>query len=207
MEKKIVIDADFLNIFLSATDGESLFVEIMEALNFSPCVHQFVKDEELFANNAAQKLINNGDIKVLSYDKIKDFKVSYENEFKRLYRYINGHDSNLGGGSVFTYRKAHENLGEIHSCIMAHILELPYLMSNDKGAKDLVLNRINSDHFEMTVMTYEEFLYFLTEQKTCLSDNIIKGIKDNLVSVQDDNNNYVISKQSAKKLQKLLSTH
>ena len=35
MRTQVIIDADFLNIFLSFKDGEILFKDIMESLGFS----------------------------------------------------------------------------------------------------------------------------------------------------------------------------
>ena len=66
---------------------------------------------------------------------------------------------------IFHYRKARENLGEIHSCIMAHFLGLKYFMSNDGGAKELVIRRVNNNKFQLTVLSFENFLNLLVENK------------------------------------------
>ena len=73
-------------------------------------------------------------------------------------------------------------MGEIHSCIMAHFLGLKYFMcQTDGGAKELVIRRVNNNKFQLTVLSFENFLNLLVENKKKLSIDIKKRIIEKLL--------------------------
>ena len=195
MRTQVIIDADFLNIFLSFKDGEILFKDIMESLGFSPVIHQYVADNELDVNQKER----------IPYDKIFNdkYKKFYQIEFEEYYKEMNKKMWESDKTDIFHYRKARENLGEIHSCIMAHFLGLKYFMSNDGGAKELVIRRVNNNKFQLTVLSFENFLNLLVENKKKLSIDIKKRIIEKLLKVEN-NNGYIISKKDAKLIKKQL---
>ena len=88
MRTQVIIDADFLNIFLSFKDGEILFKDIMESLGFSPVIHQYVADNELDVNQKAKQLIDENIIERIPYDKIFNdkYKKFYQIEFEEYYK-------------------------------------------------------------------------------------------------------------------------
>ena len=205
MRTQVIIDADFLNIFLSFKDGEILFKDIMESLGFSPVIHQYVADNELDVNQKAKQLIDENIIERIPYDKIFNhlYTIFYQIEFEEYYKEMNKKMWESDKTDIFHYRKARENLGEIHSCIMAHFLGLKYFMSNDGGAKELVIRRVNNNKFQLTVLSFENFLNLLVENKKKLSIDIKKRIIEKLLKVEN-NNGYIISKKDAKLIKKQL---
>ena len=86
---------------------------------------------------------------------------------------------------------------------MAHFLGLKYFMSNDGGAKELVIRRVNNNKFQLTVLSFENFLNLLVENKKKLSIDIKKRIIEKLLKVEN-NNGYIISKKDAKLIKKQL---
>ena len=127
----------------------------------------------------------------------------YQIEFEEYYKEMNKKMWESDKTDIFHYRKARENLGEIHSCIMAHFLGLKYFMSNDGGAKELVIRRVNNNKFQLTVLSFENFLNLLVENKKKLSIDIKKRIIEKLLKVEN-NNGYIISKKDAKLIKKQL---
>lgn len=207
MGTQVIIDADFLNIFLSLEDGEILFKDIMEALDFFPVIHQYVADNELDINMKAQQLIKENTIERIPYEKIFNdkYKKFYQIEFEEYYKEMNKKKWESDKIDIFNYRKARENLGEIHSCIMAHFLELKYFMSNDSGAKELVKRRVNNNKFQLNVLSFKNFLDLLVENKEKLSAEVKNQIIERLLKVKNDNG-YIILKKYAKYIKNQLTS-
>lgn len=153
----VLLDADFCNIILQNDKNISFFKSIFEILNINPAIHIYVFDNELFHNNSIKTLVSENYIKILNYSDflIDDVDtVSYQQYFHDYYFFMNS--EKLGNLDIFTYRKSGYNLGEIHSLITAQICKIPVFMSNDKGAKELAYNRINSTAFQIIVKNIEE---------------------------------------------------
>lgn len=201
MKTQVIIDADFLNIFLSIENGGNLFIEIMKALECEPIIHEYVEKNELFEDKA-KKLLENKYIRCMTYDEIFKkpyYKEIYEETFKKFYSYINNDKTlELGKCNLYNYRKAGENLGEIHSCVMSMFLEIEYFMSNDRGAKDLAITRVNSNKFEMTVLSFSDFFDFLINNKGKLSNHLKQEIIDKLLPARNSNGNYILTKQRSR---------
>lgn len=153
----VLLDADFCNILLKNDNNISFFKSIFEILIINPAIHIYVFDNELFHNNSIKALVNENYIKILNYnDFLKDDvdRVSYQQSFYDYYLFMN--NEKLDNLNIFTYRKSEYNLGEIHSLITAQICKIPVFISNDKGAKELAYNRINSTAFQIIVKNIEE---------------------------------------------------
>lgn len=71
------------------------------------------------------------------------------------------------------------------------------------GAKELVIRRVNNNKFQLTVLSFENFLNLLVENKKKLSIDIKKRIIEKLLKVEN-NNGYIISKKDAKLIKKQL---
>ena len=201
MKQTIIIDADFLNVITSASDGEKFFEDIVRSLDFQPLIHQYVADNELFNNNSAKRLIDDGIIQRVTYGEIfdDDFEVFYKQSFADYYYQMNNKEIPCSISNIFKYREAGHNLGEIHSCIMANFLNVSYLMSNDRGAKDLANTRVPNLH----VMSIDDFIVYAAEHSQKLSHETIEFIIDVLISIKNSNNRYIIEKHRAKELRRM----
>lgn len=69
--------------------------------------------------------------------------------------------------------------------------------------KELVIRRVNNNKFQLTVLSFENFLNLLVENKKKLSIDIKKRIIEKLLKVEN-NNGYIISKKDAKLIKKQL---
>jgi len=158
MKERVVVDTDFCKMITEKNGRPSdskLFKSIFTTLNLQPVLHQFVYEKELFDNPVIGSLVNSGFIEVINYDNV-DFipeewmKDHYRGIFSEFYKFMNGCDFPVEC-DVFTFRKAHSNLGEIHSLILAQFMNIPVFMSDDNGAKKLAEQKMDTKSFLVKV--------------------------------------------------------
>lgn len=148
----VIIDADFINMLTSVSSDPDLLVTMVGDLNVNPCVHTYVANEELFSNTKFKELLSN---KVITEIKYEDFlkdelsKMLYESEFIKLYKAVNG-PVNIPI-DVFKDRRAKCNMGEIHSVLLAKAQNIAVFLSNDKGARAIANNYINTSIYTLDV--------------------------------------------------------
>lgn len=156
MKERVVVDTDFCKMITEKEGKPSdskLFKAIFETLDLQPVFHEFIYKNEVFDNPIIIELVENGFIEVIKYD---DFipenwmKEQYKDTFCDFYKFMNG-VSFPDKADVFSFRKAHSNLGEIHSLILAHFMNIPIFMSNDNGAKSLAEQKINTSSYSIDV--------------------------------------------------------
>ena len=156
MDNRVVLDSDFCNMLAPGNNIErekELFHNLFVVLEVKPVLHDFVFSQELLTNIVIKELVSEQFIEVIDYSSfIPDdlFKKQYGETFADFYSYMNGETIDSSFESV-TQHRAHKNMGEIHSLIMAHYLSLPVFMSNDNGAKNLAKSKINTQAFAITV--------------------------------------------------------
>lgn len=144
--KEAIIDTDFLNKITLAPnidDGKDLFVRTMNELKVKPVVHYYLAEREMTVNNSiAKELIDTGYIKVYKKNDIvicEDDEELYERYFRKWYNYLNVSEPSLEKDvDVFTLKRAKHSLGEIHSVLMAYMLKLNIIYSDDSDAKTLI---------------------------------------------------------------------
>ena len=159
--RRIVIDSDFFQKITTNDNGEML-KKLMSEYNAIPVMHEYVANKELDNNTKAQKLINEGFIKIIYYDdaeflnKDEFFEENYKNAFIDAFKFCNGEEPDLSKCSLRDYRKAKHNMGEIHSSIMALYLRLEIFMSDDNGAKQYVKQKINTERFKLKVLNLKD---------------------------------------------------
>lgn len=164
MKDKVVLDSDFCQILLSKNSKEeakAFFKSVFICLDLHPCLHEYVYKEELFNIDSVQDLVNENFIQVISIEDLASSigaKKLYVILFKDYYKYMNEQEW-IDKDDVFSKRYAGKNMGEIHSLILALYLKIPCFFSNDKGAKTLAKNKINSQSFEIEVKNVEQVFY------------------------------------------------
>lgn len=92
-------------------------------------------------------------IEVIDYSSViteQWIQKQYVDDFVGYYKYMNSEDMDNSFDSIKKH-KAKKNMGEIHSLIFAHYLQIPLFMSNDAGAKNLAKTRINTSGFTVIV--------------------------------------------------------
>lgn len=187
MKNKVVLDSDFCQLLLSKNNKEEakvFFKNVFICLDLHPCLHKYVCEEELFNIDSVQDLVNENFIQVISIEdltpSIADKKL-YMILFKDYYKYMNEQEW-IDKDDVFSKRYAGKNMGEIHSLILALYLKIPCFFSNDKGAKTLAKNKINSQSFEIEVKNVEQVFYDIdaienNEVELKERNRILKSIK------------------------------
>lgn len=175
-KRKVAIDADFFNKLTENNPDGELFVQIMNDLNVAPVMHRYVFDYELNGNQTARKLFDSGFISVYDYsDFLNDSnRLSYESNFRRAYIYFNEEEFQ---GDIYSAHRAECSLGEIRTSLMSWYMNIDLFMSDDGGAKQFVLNRLNSRKHKIDVLNiFDTFveLFKLEERKTKWAD--IKGV-------------------------------
>lgn len=182
MECRVLVDSDFFTMIAPCKNiaKEKEFVKsVFDSLNKKPCIHPFVAKEELFNNEVVKQLIDEGYITVIDYNSVfteEWIKQQYIDDFVTYYNYMNSEKipSSL---SEITRHRAKKNMGEIHSLIFAHYLEIPLFMSNDKGAKKLAETKINSQHFSIDVKNVcDVFCMIKTTGSIKLDTKVVRSI-------------------------------
>lgn len=182
MECRVLVDSDFFTMIAPCKNiaKEKEFVKsVFDSLNKKPCIHPFVAKEELFNNEVVKQLIDEGYITVIDYNSVLKeswMEQQYVDNFVTYYDYMNSEKipSSL---SEITRHRAKKNMGEIHSLIFAHYLEIPLFMSNDKGAKKLAETKINSQHFSIDVKNVcDVFCMIKTTGSIKLDTKVVRSI-------------------------------
>lgn len=156
MDDRVVLDCDFCNMIAPGKDEkkEMGFVKsIFDSLNKKPVLHSFVYKEELLSNAVIQALVREGFIEVIDYDSFLTediFRQQYVDTFADFYNFMNGETIERSFEAI-TKHRAKQNMGEIHSLILAHYLSIPIFMSNDNGAKHLATSKINTHSQQIVV--------------------------------------------------------
>lgn len=186
--KKVVIDTDFFKFITMDFKDEELFLKVMQELDYSPIMHEYVFTEELHEHSFAKKLVNNKHIEVKTYKAIIG-SGSKEIEYKRLFKYsyheMNGieFDDSL---KIEDYHHDKENLGEIHSIILAQLDNIDILMSNDGGAKNFVDNKLKTSRNTIKVINIERmFTELVTKDSSSLRWREIKKVVSQLKGTND----------------------
>lgn len=182
MECRVLVDSDFFTMIAPCKNiaKEKEFVKsVFDSLNKKPCIHPFVAKEELFNNEVVKQLIDEGYITVIDYNSVLKeswMEQQYVDNFVTYYDYMNSEKipSSL---SEITRHRAKKNMGEIHTLIFAHYLEIPLFMSNDKGAKKLAETKINSQHFSIDVKNVcDVFCMIKTTGSIKLDTKVVRSI-------------------------------
>lgn len=151
MSKDItIIDNDFLSYCMRShqnIDGKELFLNICRELNMEPVVHTYVYEQEMFSLKESRELVSEGKMRVIDYpDFLKNEfeRTMYERNFEDLYHQMNGEQIVYKNCDVFSYRGGQENLGEIHSILLAMFCRYNVFLSNDGGAKEIAWSNMKS---------------------------------------------------------------
>lgn len=150
----VLVDTDFFTNLTNIEKDPDLFLNVMDDLEATPHVHQYVADNELFENKVFKKYKEQNIIKVITYSEFLNMddevdKEYYRLEFERLYKSINGSDSLPE--DIFSFRKAKSNIGEIHSTILAQNINITIFFSNDNGAREMIKTHINTSSYTLSV--------------------------------------------------------
>lgn len=179
MRSKVVLDTDFLNILLTSekqmTKSEEeetidFFKSIFEILNLKPVIHEYLAHQELIANPLAKRLIDEKYIEVVKkqdFLKTHSAEKLYMAQIRSFYKIMKGGKNELRideYDKLISHHETKSNLGEILSILMAKELKLRCFFSNDKGAKNLVKNKINTSAFSIDVYNVIE-VFAETEKK------------------------------------------
>lgn len=156
MENRVVVDSDFCNMLVNGENiekGKDFIRSIFDSLQKKPALHSFVFHQELFINEAIKDLVAEKYIEIIDYNDFlteEIFKMQYIETFVELFYFMNGEIIPNKFESI-TKHRAKKNMGEIHSLLLAQYMNIPIFMSNDKGAKNLAKNKINTQSFAITV--------------------------------------------------------
>lgn len=149
MDNRVLIDSDFCNMIAPGNNvqKDKEFVKsIFTALGRKPCLHTFVFNEEILTNVAIKELVKENFIEVIEYSSVLKepwMETLYINTFVDYYEYMNSEKIPNTMDSIKQHR-AKKNMGEIHSLLFAQYLNIPIFMSNDNGARNLAISKINT---------------------------------------------------------------
>lgn len=156
--KRVVIDTDYFKFITNDLTDAGYFLKLMEELMLEPVMHEFVYKQELHEHSLVKQLVKDQKLTVLYYENLMmDSKncAEYERLFLYAYHEMNGVPYNRQN-PIKEYRHGKENLGEIHSLILARLMNYDILMSNDGGAKTLAENKLNRQSIIVHVINIEE---------------------------------------------------
>lgn len=176
---KVVIDTDYFRFITNDLSDSTLFLNIMSELEYEPVMHEFVYKEELHEHSFVKKLVDEGCIEIINYDSLtyrENDKKDYQSLFYMSYNEMNGmaFDSKR---QIKNYHKKEENLGEIHSAILARIKGYTLMLSNDGGAKTFIHTKLNTARNHIRVVNIvETFTELLSPDTSALKWSDIKGV-------------------------------
>ena len=177
-KNKVVIDTDF---FLKVTENDdgTIFINLMTELGRQAVMHTYVYNEELIGSNVVKELVRKGIIQVMEYDDyLTDDRRSYERNFKNLYYWFHASDFK---GDVYTYSNKGDDLGEIRSALMAQIMNIDLMVSDDSNAKSIIQSRLSSSRHPLRVFNLYDAFLNIADSSTTIKWKDIKGlVKKNL---------------------------
>lgn len=137
-------------------------------------MHTYVYHEELLSNSVAKKLVEKGVIQVIEYDDyLNDNRYLYERNFKSLYYIFHAEDFK---GDVYTYSKKGDDLGEIRSALMAQIMNIDLMVSDDSKAKSIIQSRLSSSRHPLQVFNLYDTFLNIADSSTIIKWKDIKGL-------------------------------
>ena len=87
------------------------------------------------------------------------------------------------GTDIFTYHRAKENLGEIHTALMAQHLHIDLMVSHDIGAKSYIEHHMSSSRHPLAVYNIGDVLAFLAAcDRSVVKWQDVKGVAKRLFS-------------------------
>ena len=153
---KVVVDTDYFRFITRDCSDSFLFLKIMEALECAPIMHEYVYKEELHEHSFVKKLVQDGYLTIVDYDSLTSDEEN-KNEYIRLFKfaYYEMNYKKFEGNNIKEYRHEKENLGEIHSVILAKILGYSLMMSNDGDARTFIETKVNTSKNSIKVVNIE----------------------------------------------------
>ena len=180
---QVAVDTAFLSKLTEKDQRGVLFKNIMLQMGRSPVVHQYVYEEELLGNTAARKLVEEGSVRVVKFEEfLKDQsdKDQYDRLFRQAYKGMNGLELSPKE-DIFTYRHDKENLGEIHTALMAQHLNIDLMVSHDAGAKKYIEEHMSSRRHRLIVWNIQDvFAGLASLDRSLVKWSDIKGVAKRL---------------------------
>lgn len=181
----VAVDTAFLLKLTEQDKKGELFINIMTQMQRSPVMHRFIFDQELLGNATARHLVNDGIITLMD---VTDFltddedRQHYRRLFHQAYRGMNG-CLLPNETDIFTYHRVKENLGEIHTALMAQHLHIDLMVSHDIGAKSYIENHMSSARHPLMVYNIGDVLVFLAAcDRSVVKWQDVKGVAKRLFS-------------------------
>lgn len=176
--KRVVVDTDYFNFITMNLKESGLFLKVMKELQYEPVMHEFVYTQELHENSFVKKLVDDGSLIRIGFDSLRNTPEK-SNEYSRLFSYayyeMNGKKFD-NQAKIESYHHEKENLGEIHSAILAWFMDYDYLMSNDSGAKTFIESKLNTLKHSIHVIDIEEtFTSCLNKESSTLKWSDLKN--------------------------------
>lgn len=180
---QVAVDTAFLSKLTEEDRRGVLFKNIMLQKGRAPVVHQYVYEEELFGNTAARNLVEEGSVRVVMFEEfLKDQsdKDQYDRLFRQAYKGMNGCQLSTKV-DIFTYRHEKENLGEIHTALMAQHLNIDLMVSHDAGAKKYIEEHMSSRRHRLLVWNVQDvFAELASLDRSWVKWSDIKGVAKRL---------------------------
>lgn len=177
--KNTVIDTDYFKFLTMDCKCEDVFFDVMQEIECQPVMHEYVYKHELMEHSFIKKLVENKKIIIYSYDSLMstpEREYEYTRTFSFAYKDMNGRAFDESCDIKF-YHHDKENLGEIHSVILAYMMNYDMLMSNDKGARRLVKDKLNTNKKNINVYDVEHtFIELIDKDNSLLKWKRIKPI-------------------------------
>ena len=145
-KKEAIVDTCFFNKL--SNDGKNIetFKKVLMDLDYKPVVHPYIAEKELDMFPHFNKLVEEGFIRKAEYSEFiedKDDEDLYKQYFSELheemreYLEIKGSKKQIDkleipkDQTIFTYRRSGMSLGDVHMILMAFIMRLPIILSED----------------------------------------------------------------------------
>lgn len=181
----VAVDTAFL-LKTTEYDGGQLFEKIMQQMQRTPMIHEFIYKQELIGSEVARNLVEKEIVHIITY---KDFltdvslKDQYERIFRQAYKGMNGFPLPKDV-DVFSYQRANENLGEIHTALMAQHMNIDLMVSDDVGAKKYIECHMNSSRHKLSVQNIPDVLISLSEtDRSRVKWQDLKGLAKSLYGI------------------------
>lgn len=170
MEKqRAIVDSCFLQkIAAQGSYPENIRI-ILDGLEYAPVAHKYVVEQELKLHGYLKKLIDDGYIATIEYNKFIGDALSkqvYETQFVDIYDEMRSYLQSKGGpkqmpelkipkgSDIYTHHIQGSSMGDVHMILMASFMGLPVFLSEDSDIallRDIAKRRLSLSSYQLHI--------------------------------------------------------
>lgn len=182
-KKEAIVDTCFFNKLSNDGNDIEAFKKVLMDLDYKPVVHPYIAEKELDVFPNFSKLIEEGFVRKAEYREFiedEDDAEFYELYFLELYDEMREYLEIKGakkqmeklaipkGQTIYTYRRAGMSLGDVHMILMAFIMRLPIILSEDgdiEFLRSIAKRKISNDSYNLDIYNVMDLIKMIAQKE------------------------------------------